>query len=90
MTACVKELTVLAVHGDHIKENVQRVLNEKSSRDPNIASTPEKWPQAVCDALIIAEGENGDFSRFEIGVYDFEQMAGIVQGGKIKITVEAV
>lgn len=95
-----KELTILAVHGDVIEADVQRVLDEKSRRAP-----PAGWegpfdpmrgpfmqiadyPKAVCNGVVIAEGTNGDNTRVELYITSFDSMAGFVQGGTLKLIVE--
>jgi len=70
--AIVKDLVILAVHGDIDRDSVQRVLDEKSARepakdlggrqfDPNrgpFLNRPD-WPEAECKGLVVATADPG-------------------------------
>lgn len=105
MATITKEFTILAVHGDVNEANVQAIMNEKNARDPRInpfgvmpgnpavntqgiPHDTSTWPKAACNGGIVAE--DGAESRVEISVRDFVQIAGVVQGGKIRVTIEVV
>lgn len=97
-----KELTILAVHGEVVEADVQRILDEKSRRAP-----PPGWegpfdpqrgpfmqaadfPKAVCTGVIIVEGASGDNTRVELYVDSFADMAGLVAGAKVTLTLTVV
>lgn len=88
MVAITKEFTILAVHGDVVEANVQSILDEKSARKDSGISQND-WPKAKCNGLIVAETiGDGEPSRIEVHVYDFAEMEGFAQNGKIKVTIE--
>lgn len=100
MTTIVKTLTVLAVHGDTDRESVQRVLDEKSRRAPPKGHEGphdhlrgpflkvEDFPPAECNAVVVAEGTDGDNTRVELYLTDFDHVEGIKQGGAIRVSFE--